>query len=244
MIRPLTKISKDGEVYSRPRGVEENIESAVRLGIEAIKARLKEEKPDSENYLKSECLVYLFREARSRRDDAMTNLLATALLTRCERILQSKLPKASEHFREDILAEFAVILANDSSNELDYYEVRFNDAFRTHRIGMVKKEIQRCKKVETQTFGTSTNDDEEEVHSDEPSCRPTESDDLIRNELLDQLPPDIQKAVVLCEMGYPIESNNPSKDTVAKLCGVSERTIHNWIKRAQMILPNPSKESA
>lgn len=243
MIKPLTKISKTGEVYSRPRRVEENIESAVGLGIEAIKARLKEDNPDSENFLKSESLVYLFREALSRCDDVMTNVIATELLTRCERILRSKLSKSSEHFREDILSDFAVILANDSSNKLDYYEVRFNLAFRTHRLGMVRKEVERCEKIATKTFGTSTNDNEKETRSDEPICRPIESDDLIRDELLDQLPPDIQKAVVLREMGYPIESNDLSEKTVATLCGVSERTIHNWIKKAQKILPNPNKES-
>lgn len=244
MIRPLTKTSKDGEVYSRPKTVEKNIKSAIGLGIEVIKARLKEEKPRSENYLKSECLVYLFREARSSLDDVMANLLATALLTRCERILHSKLTKVSNRLHEDILADFAVILVNDSSSELDYYEVRFNHAFRTHRLEIVRTEVNRCEKVEAQKFGSSTNDDEEEVHSDEPSCQPKESDKLIRNELLDQLPPKIQKAVVLREMGYPIESNDPSEDTVATLCGVRERTIHNWIKKAQKILPNPSKESA
>lgn len=244
MIRQLTKTSKVGEVYSRPKSVEKNIESAIGLGIEAIKARLKDDKPASEEYLKSESLVYLFREARNRRDDAMMNLLATALLDRCDRILQAKLPKSSDHLREDILAEFAVILANDTNNELDFYEARFNRAFRMHRLGCVKKEIKQRERFETTAFGTTTNEDQEVVHSNEPQRRPTESEELIRSELLDLLPPEIQKAVVLREMGYPIESNYPSEETVATLCGVTERTIHNWIKKAQNMLKAPSKESA
>jgi len=243
MIRPLTKTSKGGEVYSRPKSVEENIESAIGLGIEAIKARLKEEKSTSKDYVKSESLVYLFREARRNRDDAMANMLATALLTRCESVLKSKLTKVSNRLHEDILAEFAVLLANDGDSELDYYEVRFNHAFRTHRLEMVRTEVRRCKKVETQTFGASTVDDDEDFHSDEPISDPTESDELIRSELLDELPPEIQRAVVLREMGYPIESKDSSKDTVATLCGVSERTIHNWIGKAKNILKAHCKES-
>lgn len=244
MIKPLTKTSKDGKVYSRPRLVKENIESAIGLGIEAIKARLKEGNPDSESYLRSECLVYLFREARSRRDDAMANLLAMALLTRCEAILRSKLTNVSKRLNEEILADFAVLLANDGSNKLDYYEIRFNHAFRAHRLEMVRTEVNRCKKVGTYKLEANADSDEDGFQTDEPSCNPIVCDELIRNELLEQLPPEIRKAIVLREMGYPIESNDSTEDTVATLCGVSERTIHNWIKKAQAILLNPSKESA
>lgn len=244
MIKPLTKVSKDGEVYSRPQEVVENIASALGLGLDAIRARLKEDDANADGYLKSECLVYLFREARDKGDDAMFNLIATALLSRCETILLSKRSNTSVRLHDDILAEFACLLANESSQQLDYYECRFNRAFRMHRLEMVRKEAKRCKKVETRAFGSSTSDaDDEETHADEPACRSRESDDLARRELLDQLPPDLRKAVVLCEMGYPIESKDPSKDTVATLCGVSERTIHNWLKRAKVILPNPTKES-
>lgn len=242
-MRPLTKTSQDGELYSRPMTVVENIESAIGIGIEAIRVRIKEENPQSESYLKSESLVYLFREARRNRDDAMANLLATELLIRCESILQSKLTKVGNRLHEDILAEFAVILANDDDSELDYYEVRFNHAFRTHRLGIVRTEVKRCQKVENQTFMASANDEEEEFHSDEPIYAPTESDELIRSEVLDRLPPEIQKAVVLREMGYAIESRDSSEDTVATICGVRERTIHNWIKKAQSILKSHSKES-
>lgn len=244
MTKPLTKTSRDRKVYSRPKSIEENIESAIGLGIEAIKARLKQVNPPSEDYLKSESLIYLFREARNRRDDAMMNLLAAALLGRCDHILKAKLPNSIDHFREDVLAEFSVILANDANEELDFYEVRFNLAFRRHRLSCIKKEINQRERFETTAFGTTTNEDQEVVHSNEPQRRPTESEDLSRSELLDQLPPEIQKAVVLREMGYPIESNNPSEKTVATLCGVTERTIHNRIKKAQNILIATSKESA
>lgn len=244
MIKPLTKKNKKGDVYTRPKTVEENIESAIGLDIESIRARLKEEKSDSENYLKSECLVYLFRESRIRHDNAMINLLATALLARCDLILKAKLPQFSEQLREDILAEFAEILADGTNNNLDYYEVRFNRAFRTHRLEKTRTEINQNKRFVPTAFGTTMSDDQEEAHSDEPLIQPTESDNLIKQELLDQLPTQIQKAVVLRSMGYPIESNDPTENTVAKLCGVSARTIHNWITEAQNILNTVNKEPA
>ncbi len=115
MIKPLTKVSKDGEVYSRPQEVEESIKSALGLDIEAIRARLREGDTNVGEYLNSECLVYLFREAREKGDDAMVNLIATALLSRCETILLSKRSKVSARFHDDILAEFACLLANDST---------------------------------------------------------------------------------------------------------------------------------
>ncbi len=241
MIKPLTKVTKEGKLYSRPRKVEDNIQSAIGLGIEAIRTRLNEVDPGADEFLKSECLVHLFRESRDKCDDTMSNLLAKALLIRCEVVLQSKV---SARLHEDILQEFALILASDSNDELDYYECRFNSAFRTHWLGIVRTEANRRKKVETRVFESAASDtDDEDAHTDEPSCRPTESDDLVRDELLDRLPPDIRKAVVLREMGYEIESPDPTADTVATRCGVTGRTIHNWLNKAKEILPNSSKES-
>lgn len=241
MIRPLTKVSQEGEVYSRPEGVEENVAGALGLGIEAIRARLKAGS-DSDEYLASECLVFLFREARANNDDNMCDLIARAILNRCENILRRRV---SPQLLDDILGEFAVLLANDADEELDYFECRFNNAFRTYRLSRVRTDARRRERVETRAFGsTASDDDEDTIQGNEPECRATEAEDLERCELLDQLPDDVRKAVILREMGYPIESEDPSEESVATLCRVSGRTIHNWLNRAKAILANTSKESA
>lgn len=64
-----------------------------------------------------------------------------------------------------------------------------------------------------------------------------------RNELLDALPADIRRAVVLChEMGYEEESVDPTKITAATLCGVTGRTIRSRIRQAAAYLAQFNQE--
>lgn len=68
------------------------------------------------------------------------------LLGRCEANLLAKVPNTgmpdAASLRQDILDELAGLFATDTttdgSDELDFYECRFNKAFRTLRIDAVR----------------------------------------------------------------------------------------------------------
>lgn len=247
MAPPLTKTTAKGIVYTRPREVNAQIDEAVLLSPADLKLRLQVTKPDQEGYLRGETLVHLLRRGVATDSMDTFNAVLPVLLKRCEKTLEGKifnsLPAADE-LREDILGAFAELLASDGSgdipNELDFYECRFNLAFRTFWIDYATREAGhsgRFTAVETEEELDEALDDEEclkdisaSVHHDTPEAR------LRLHRLLmaiDALPEKERDAVVLVYiLGYKEESNDPSEETAATKCKCTGRTIRNRLASA------------
>jgi DNA-directed RNA polymerase specialized sigma24 family protein len=247
MARALKKTKLDGAPYTRLPEIEAAIDGALDLDLKIVgeRARLPDRK--AKNYLASECLVHLIREAwRSGNEQARDELLQLLLL-RCVAILNSKVSHSictAQQLREDILGDFAELFAKDASSqdqrELDFYEVRFNQAFSTFRITRVRAELDRL---------NSTRD------LPDPACPEVAVDDEILARLSDRnrttcdaeeivfrkqvhyainaLPRDEREAIVLCHlMGLKEESQDPNERTAANVCGVTGRTIRNRLTKA------------
>ena len=259
MVRPLTKCRKGGMRYTRPQAVESEIENALRDDLPALKRRLSITDRGSSGYLRSECLVHLIRDARRRNDDRSLNAVLPILLGRCEAILRAKvsdqLPNA-DLLREDVLSEFSELLASDGTDEhshdLDFYECRFNLAFRTLRVDTVRREMDQVER--TAELADHTEEGEPEA-SEEVLARvsvllqtpETQEDSVFLEKVLetiDALPPDDRKAVILCRMyGYKEESDDPNEMTAATLCNCTGRTIRNRLSRAATKLSQLKEES-
>jgi hypothetical protein len=250
MAKPLTKISKNtGNPYRRPPLVEHSIDEALAQDPETIGKRLLVTDRDSAEYLTSECLVHLFREAFRGGDEATRNRLATVLLQRCEAILKQKFPDAAlDYLREEVLGMFAEILASDgcegNPDELDYFECKFNCAFRSLRIDLLRSEEKRRERFQQlhRPSSASREDEDNEDCDYGPCCRAEQGDGLAREEVLNVLPPEVRKAVLLREMGYDDESENSEERTIATICGVTGRTIRNRFKQARIILKRLNQE--
>jgi hypothetical protein len=248
MIRPLTKRDKNGNFYTRPAEIRTAIGAAIQQDTATLKCRAAVWKRDSPNFMPLECLVHIIREARRRQDEPVMSALLPLLLGRCEAILKKKIPdngmSNAEEIREDILGEFSVLFAQDgvgeNPDELDFYECRFNRAFRFFWIDFMRRESAREEPLEQlQLEETSDSSlDEEQVRSIPDALRQgaTQLTDIAREELLtaiSSLPRDERRAVILCHiMGYKEESKDPSAITAATLCGVAPRTIRNRLSRA------------
>ena len=201
----------------------------------------------------SECLVYLIRDAGHRKDHDFLNALLPILLMRCEATLKnkihgSKLPNAA-YIRDEVLGDFAELFLIDSydenNSELDYYECRFNLAFRVFYISIIRREISHLKKVACLSNAT---DDIDFADSDNKlfgmmaalGKATTPESAMAFRELVDainDLPPNERQAVVLCHiMGYKQESEDPLIATAATRCGVTGRTIRNRLSRAAEML--------
>ena len=76
MVRLLTKCNKDGERYTRPRAIECEIEGALRDDLPKLKRRLTVTDRGSSDYLRSECLVHLIRDALRRKDDRRSHVIS------------------------------------------------------------------------------------------------------------------------------------------------------------------------
>jgi hypothetical protein len=238
MARPLTKTKQNGQPYVRPASIEVNINGALGQDLSTLNQRLLVSDHSSSQYLTTECLVHLMRESGRRGDDKMRDAMVLAILARCETNLNGAIHHSRPNaalLREEVAQEFAALLASDitgnNPTELDYFECKFNAAFRTFRIDRLRKERRKTVPLPDESGGS---DDEAPIHIDDSLCqRASQGDRLARQEVLNALPPDIRDAVVLVhEMEFDIESNDPTKRTAATICGVTGRTIRNRLAQA------------
>jgi hypothetical protein len=247
MARTLTK-QKDGVRYARPAVVEANIDDAVGADFATLRRRLLITDRSASGYLRSECLVHLIRHAHRNGDDRSRDAILPVLLGRCEAILGTKvldrLPNATQ-LREDVLSEFCELLladgAGDQPDELDFYECKFNLAFRTLRLDVIERELRAVNRnADLPDYGEADKPDAyEDVFarvSEAFQTPATQQSTLFLEDLweaINALPPDQLKAVILVHvLGYDEESDNPKKVTAATLCNCTGRTIRNRLSRA------------
>ena len=251
MARPLTKRNSAGELYVRPPLIEAQINEILAQSPATLQQRLSIEDSQSSNYLKSECLVHLARDFIRHGKEAMTkaDMVLRVLFDRCEKILLVKIPNkgrpSAAYIREEVLGQFAELFAIDGAKEnsdrLDFFECRFDRAFRTFRIDLVRKETNRLKKLDplpiqdVDTLPSSNKQIPTRLIKALRSPEKVESSVLLKeiHEAINALPEDERRAVILCHvLGYKIESKNPEESTAATICKVSGRTIRNRLTRA------------
>ena len=149
MLRALRKMKGTGELYVRPPRIARILNKAISEEPSTLREHRRLTDPKAPDYLPSECLVYLFRDAKRRADNDLMNFLVLRILERCKAILDSKVPDShcpnAADLREEVLGRFGVLLAEDGTcenqDELDFYECRFNQAFRTFRLDILRKEV-------------------------------------------------------------------------------------------------------
>lgn len=148
MARQLVrKLKKTGQLYIRPKVVEAKIDHTLADGFtEAIRRAHIRDKTSSD-FIISECLVHLIREAKRTGKDRESETLLQLLLERCEANLKGTIRNDGipnpEELRDDILQNLAMEFALDAvegGGRLDYFECRFNSAFAALRIDFYNRE--------------------------------------------------------------------------------------------------------
>ena len=249
MARPLTKRDAEGNLYTRLEKVENQIDETVGLALCTLKERLRVADRKEPGYLSSECLVHLVRRARHDDDQQRISCVLPVLLGRCEANLLVKIPDGrlpdAGSIREEVLGKFSELFASDGSgdrpDELDFYECRFNLAFRAFRVDVVRGEEARQEYVARMP---EPRDDEPPDAYEDVFARITEAfqspatqdsrylwEQLI--EAIKELPANERDAVILVHiMGYKEESMDPEEETAATRCNCEGRTIRNRLTRA------------
>jgi hypothetical protein len=240
MVRPLTRRTGNGDRYTRPPHIEAAIDVALALDWPALQVRALMRDRRATEYLPSECLVHLIRQAHRERHDTIRDQLLAVLLGRCEATLAATLPDGrvpnATYVRDEALGRLGELFAEDGSgdhpDELDYFEVRFNAAFAALRSDLVRAEVRALRR------SSPIPDDEAMARQPEAGLHSpaTPEHGLFLNQLADAiqtLPPDEREAVILCHiMGYAEEADDPATRTAATICGVTGRTIRNRLTRA------------
>jgi hypothetical protein len=235
MARPLLKKSGKG-VLTRPPGIEAKIDAALTQDWATLSGRARVIDPQSPEFLPSECLVHLIRDALRRSDDRVPRVLMPHLLKRAEANLLRTVPdirmRDAESVRQEILSTLMQMFMDDGSegheDELNFYECKFLRALRFLRIDHVRAAVSSRK--ELTDLPEASNDQGEPTIDDEMLARlsrlasigPSQEDRVYLPEVvkaLDNLPPDQKRAVVLRRIiGH-------TEEQTAKICKVNKRTI-------------------
>ena len=203
-------------------------------------------------YLRSECLVHLVREGRRSDDQQLMSAVLPVLLGRCEANLLVKVPDGdmpdAASLRQEILDALTDLFVTDGTgdfpDELDFYECRFNKAFRALRIDAIRRHARRRKRgIAVVDLPPSEVASEPDAYEDAFArvseafrVLPTQEWDVLREPFvnaIEALPADEREAVILVHvLGYKEESEDPKVETAATRCNCTGRTIRNRLKRA------------
>ena len=252
MARPLTKTALNEMIYARPSSIETQIDQAVQLSATDLRSRLLINDRNNPGHLRSECLVHLVREGRRSGNQMLMTAVLPILLGRCEANLRVTVADGaipdSANLRQEILDDLTELFvmdgSGDFSDELDFYECKFNKAFRALRIDAIRRAERRSKRstevaempeLEVKSMPDAFEDAFARV-SDAFKVLPTQEWDADREPFLqaiEALPPDERDAVVLVHvLGYKEESDDPEEETAATRCNCTGRTIRNRLTRA------------
>jgi hypothetical protein len=249
MAQPLSKTKdEDGTLYTRSPGIEAAIDIALAQDLETICQRARIRNSKDQHHLPSECLVHLIRYAKRNGNDRALNALLNLLLERCAANLNKKVDSGIPNaplVRRTILRDFSALFAldgmTDDKLQLDFFEVRFNFGFMRFRQVRVTKVIdQHAREVEFPseegTTAESEIDNEVLARLADLRCDGDLENRVFRQQVIRairELPDNERKAILLVHYyGFQIAAeDDPSKVTAASLCGVTRRTIQNWLAR-------------
>jgi hypothetical protein len=198
---------------------------------------------DEKDHISEEALVMLARAFHKQEKDALAWKIILAV---CERVQPSivrsaKLwrltPVNAEGFMEALLHEMYTFLLSDAESEV-FWEIKFWVCFERRLLSTLRKfRLRDDRTLETETiekpsydyFGASGNS---RLEFSDPVTR------AIIAEGLAQLPGNLRTAFMLKHWaGYPEHSSDPNeKYTIAQVMEVSDRTVRNYLARAEQLL--------
>lgn len=259
-LRELTKRRSDGRLYTRRPSIEALLAKLVTTDHAALTKRIGIHDRQDPEYVPSECLIYLLRDAAGGQSQRWFNALCSALMGRCALNLRwsinAGLLRDAEGLREEIISEFVLRISEAlrvDPERLDPFEVAFDLAFATFRTDRVRSETSRQRRQSTFNPQPADADDDPDrwilaLAADDGSevigLYGAEYE-VFRKSLLHaitQLPHPEQQAISLRLQGWPIYSEEPDMNSIAKHCGVDERTIRNRIRNGVKRLLEPTKE--
>lgn len=248
MAAPLTKTTRNGDLYVRPQQIEDAIAEVQAQDLATLIRRAAITSRSSDGFLPLECLVHLIRSSLRTGDHERVNSLLPWLLKRCEVILKKKIPaelvlKNTGELREEIIGDLAVLFAEDSCDpkqRLDFFECRFNFAFRAFRAPYIKRaRVEKEARFVQDGEGDIPDDRTQDEFLSQLAEKFRQRDGIdpnVREKLkaaIDSLPLDQRKAMTLVYLlGVPEESEDPSAITAATQCGVSGRAIRYRLAKA------------
>jgi hypothetical protein len=235
--RPLRKHKLDGAPYFRRDEVEAEIEALAGISAAELERRAGLWQVSNPGFVSPEALLYFVRNGvAGAHREKLTEKLLVRVARRVPSVANSGADTVSltrMNIREEVHDHFVDLLLSDREqydDRLDYYEVNFNGAVAADR----RDANNRHWKHENRTAELETDDGEvsAKVESAAGEYDPFEADELdkkdyrlLLDDAIDSLPEFHRRIVVMLRQDVPIESKDPSVESISKALGRSEKSI-------------------
>ncbi len=251
-LEPLTGRNAEGYDYERSSEVERQILACLSLSDIEIVANAKIENKEGSGYLQEEALVYLIKKCHKEQNSVLYNDLAQILIDRCHKRLIYRHRSIDSEGKDDayanvILNLFEEICAKDKKG--DFLQVRFwvtfdrmaIDVFRTYSR---KQSKDRANLHPDSFIGADETGESEDlwatavlrIDQNIPDNRRGSSAEMegLKKDAYQVLKEPIRTIFLLHHYeGWPIGSIDPDEWTLSKQYKVSEKTIGNWLRKAE-----------
>lgn len=244
MARSLRKYKLDGTPYFRRDKVEAEIQTLTGISEAELERRAGLWQVNDPEFVSPEALLYFVRNAAAvAHRDKLTEKLLLRVARRVPLVADAggkTVSLTKMNIREDVCDHFVDLLLSDRKqydDRLDYYEVNFNSAIAADR----RDANDRHWKRENRTVEVETEDGEvsAQVESAVGDYDPFNADELdkkdyrlLLDEAIDSLPEFQMRIVMMWRQNIPIESNDPSVESISKILGKSERTVRTHRDKA------------
>lgn len=238
-----------GGNYKRLPEVEWQIADALTLGPEAFVKRAQQRDETAPDFLLAEALVYFIRRAIRNDDTETRNALFRELLERCKPHFSGKFQGFSREDREDLQSKVMEkvikdLLGRDGCG--DFMQVRFWKYLERKCIDARRTALRHNNNTESLDANYSDNGVSEGQTRLETVVDPRLSPEEIAmiSEELAKLPQQLREVFLLrYYVGMKIGPDNSAEAardelTIAAHFGCTGRTIRNWLKEADKLLPS------
>jgi RNA polymerase sigma factor (sigma-70 family) len=241
-LKPLTRLRANGEILTRPPEVESLITETLELDWDTFVQRSEIVDQADSAFVKEEVLVFLFREALRAGNSDQAEEISTVLFRRVggqiEKYGKKLSAKYSEEAAGDMFGDLFLQISDTTSDKSDFAQVKFGKYLKRICYGSCKKYWKREKNDNKTLFFDQIDPETEkpfEVEAEEKRFSETELKDVRKG--LNILPEPNRTAFILRHYeGLQVESKKPDEWTISKHFGKTERTIRNWLNKAENLL--------
>ncbi len=244
MSRSLRKLKLDGTPYFRRDVVESEIQDLADVSASELERRAGLWSSSEPGFVSPEALLYFVRNVAA---GAHREKLTEKLLLRVARRVPSVNDSGGDtvsltrmNIREDVRDHFVDLLLSDREQydeRLDFYEVNFNRAIAADRCDANARHWKHENRtVELETENGEVTAQVESAVGDYDPFDPDELDKidyrLHLDDAIDSLPEFQRRIIVMLRQDIPIESNDPSVESISKVLEKSEKTIRTHRDKA------------
>lgn len=242
--RPLRKTKLNGTPYYRREVVEVEIDEIATLSVIELVRRAALWPSTASGFVSPEALVHFVRKLP---DGAHRDKLIEQLLGRVVR----RIPRPADagnhtesltrmNIREDVVDRFVDLLLSDRGEydeRFDYYEVNFNSAIAKARLDASNRHWMHENRNDE--LGSDDAGVSERMEAALGDYDPFDADELdkkdyrlLLDDAIDSLPEFQRRIVEMWRQEIPIESKDPSVDSISKVLGKTEKTIRTHRDKA------------